>query len=154
MNNKDFREAKCGVKTTNESRNADDDDDKEDEDGFSLLRSALSGVAKIYRLSFGNGIRNLFSRSEKAMKEASDQLSTIQRNNEKVKYYISLHCLYYKLTDPDCVTDPPVVFNSGNSILLAGSNINEQMKINYDNLMHSPENYETYGLSYSLKSDR
>ena len=129
MNNKDLHEAKCGVKTTSESRNVDDDDDEENEDGFSLQRSALSGVAKIYRLSFGNGIRNLFPRLEKAMKEASDQLFTIQRNNENVKYYISLHCLYYKPTDPDCVTDPPVVFNSGNSILLAGSNIEEQMKI-------------------------
>ena len=37
MNNKDFHEAKCGMKTINEARNAVDDDDEEDEDGFSLF---------------------------------------------------------------------------------------------------------------------
>ena len=76
------------MKTTNESRNVDDDydDDEEDEDGFSLQRSALSGVAKIYRLSFGNGIRNLFLRLEKAMKGASDELFTIQHNDENYSH--------------------------------------------------------------------
>ena len=150
MENKDFHEVKCGVKATSESRNVVDDDDEEDEDGFSVQRSALSGIAKIYRLSFAKGIRNLFPRLEKAMKEASDQLFTIQRNNENVKYYISLRCLYYKPTDPDVVTDPPVVFNSGTSLLLAGSNVEEQMKINYDNLKHSVEDYETNGSGWSL----
>ena len=150
MDNKDFHEAKCGKKATDKPRDVADDDDENDEDGFSLIQSVMRGFAKVYRLQFAKGIRNLFPRLQQAMAEASDQLFTIQRNSESVKYYISLHCTFYKPTDPDCVTDPPVVFNSGNSVLLAGSNIKDQMEINYDNLLQSVENYETNGSGWCL----
>ena len=147
---KDLHVAKCGAKAKNEPRNIDAADDENDEDGFSLTKSTLSGFAKVYRLNFGKGIRNLFPRLQKAMEEAYDQLFTIQRSNENVKYYISLHCLFYKPTDPDCVTDPAVVLNSECSILLAGSNLEDQMKVNYDNLIHSIDNYETNGSGWCL----
>ena len=150
MDNKDFHEAKCGKKVKNKPRNVADDDDENDEDGFSLIQSVMRGFAKVYRLQFAKGIRNLFPRLQQAMTEASDQLFTIQRNNESVKYYISLHCIFYKPTEPDCVTDPPVVFNSGNSVLLASSNIKDQMEINYDNLLQSVENYEINGSGWIL----
>ena len=42
----------------------------------------MQGIAKVYRLKFGKGIRNLFPRLQQAMAEASDQLFTIQRNNK------------------------------------------------------------------------
>ena len=131
-------------------RNVDAADDENDEDGFSLIQSALNGFAKTYRLHFAAGIRNLFPRLQQAMAEASDQLFTIQRSNTNVKYYISIHCLFYKPTDPDCVTDPPAVFTSGTSTLLAGSNMKEQMEINYENLLQSIELYETNGSGWCL----
>ena len=87
------------------------------------------------------------------MVEASptDQLLMIQRNNENVKYYISLSCVFHKPTDPDyCVTDPPAIFNSGTSKLLAASNIDSQMQINNDNLIQSIEEYERSGSGWVL----
>ena len=150
MDNKDFHEVKCGKKATDKPLDVADDDDENDEDGFSLVQSAMFGIAKVYRLKFGKGIRNLFPRLQQATAEASDQLLTIQRSSKNVKYYISLRCNFYKPTDPDCVTDPPVIFNSGNSILLGGSNIKDQMEINYDNLLQSVENYETNGSGWCL----
>ena len=98
MDNKDFHEAKCGKKGTNVSRNVEDDDDENDEDEFSLNQSALGGIAKVYRLTFAKGIRNLFPRLQQAMTEASDELFTVQRNNKNVKYHISLCCIFYKPT--------------------------------------------------------
>ena len=114
------------------------------------MTSALNGAVKTYRLKFAPGITNLHPRLTKAMMEASDQLFTIQRSNTNVKYYISIHCTFYKLTEPDITTVPPVVFNSGTSILLASSNIKDQMKINNQNILQAIENFERNGSGWSL----
>ena len=118
MDNKYLHEIKCGNAINDNPRDYSEDDDENDEDAFSLIQSALRGSSKLYRLKFARGIRNLDQRLQIAMTEASDQLLMIQRSNLNVKYYISLHCTFYKAADPDIVTDPPAVFNSGPLILL------------------------------------
>ena len=150
MDNKDMHEKRCGKEVKNKPRNVAEDDNEEDEEVFSLNQSALGGVAKVYRLTFAKGIRNLHPRLQRAMDEASDELFTLQRNNEMVRYYVSLYCTFYKPTDPDSITDPPVVFNSGRSSLLATSNINGEMEINYENILHSIEQYERNGSGWCL----
>ncbi len=145
MDNKDFHEAHCRKK-----RDVSADDDENDDEVYSLIQSLLGDASKLYRLKFAKGIRNLFSRLEKALAEASDQLFTIQRKNETVKYFISLHCMFYKATDPDVTTDPPIVFNSGSSMLLAGSNVKEQMEIKTRNLIQSIETYQENGSDWVL----
>ena len=150
MDNKDLHEGKCGKKAKLEpSRGIVESHDENDEEVFTLIKSALFGVAKTYRLQFANGVTNLHPRLERAMAEASDQLFTLQRNNEYVKYYISLCCVFVQSAE-DEQTDPPPVFNSGSSILNPGSDIKEQMKIIYENILQSVEEYEKNGSGWIL----
>ena len=150
MDNKDLHEAKCGKKAKLEpSSGMMESHDENDEEVFSLIKSALFGVAKTYRLQFANGVTNLQPRLERAMSEASDQLFTLQRNNERVKYYISLCCVFVKFGE-DEETDPPPVFNSGTSILNPSSNIKEQMEIIYENILQSVDEYEKNGSGWIL----
>ena len=128
MDNKEMHEVHCGGGVS-EPRNVARDQNEEDEEEFSMT-SALNGNVKNYRLQFAPGVTNLDQRLTKAMVEASDQLFTIQRSSKNVKYYVSLHCTFYKPSDPDTLTIPPVVFNSGTSILLSSSNIKYQMNAN------------------------
>ena len=58
--------------------------------------------------------------------------------------------MFYKATDPDVTTDPPIVFNSGSSMLLAGSNVKEQMEIKTRNLIQSIETYQENGSDWVL----
>ena len=150
MENKDMHERRCGKKTQELARDVANDDNEQDEEVVSLISSAFCGAVKLYQMNFAPGIRNLHLRLQKAMIEASDQLLTMQRNNEIVRYYISVQCNFHKPTEPDIVTDPPVVFNSGSSILLASSNITEQMEINYKNILHSIEEYVANGSGWVL----
>ena len=148
MDNKVMHELHCGGGVS-EPRAVTRDQDEEDEEEFSMT-SALNDAVKTYRLKFAPGIVNLNQRLTKAMMEASDQLFTIQRSNKNVKYYVSLHCTFYKTTDPDILTVPPVVFNSGTSLLLPSSNVKDQMKINYQNILQGIENYEKDGSGWNL----
>ena len=150
MDNKCFHETKCGNALNDNPRNYTEDDDENDEDGFSLVQSALRGSSKVYRLKFARGIRNLDQRLQIAMDEASDQLFTIQRSNLNVKYYISLHCTFYKAAEPDTVTDPPVVLNSGPMILLPSSIIKDQMLIIAQNIQQAIADYEQNGSGWNL----
>ena len=150
MDNKCFHETKCGNALNDNPRNYTEDDDENGEDAFSLVQSALRGSSKVYRLKFARGIRNLDQRLQIAMAEASDQLFTIQRSNLNVKYYISLHCTFYKAADPDTVTDPPVVFNSGPMILLPSSIIKDQMLIIAQNIQQAIDDYESNGSGWNL----
>ena len=147
MDNKEMHEKHCG-EGTSVPRDVAEDDNEEDEEDFSPIKSALS--AKVYRLKFAPGIRNLYLRLQRAIMEASDQLFTIQKSNRNIKYYVSLQCTFYKPTDPGIVTDPPVTFNSGTTILLPTSTIKEQMEINYQNIIQAIENYETNGSGWVL----
>ena len=144
MNNKEMHEVHCGGGVSERGVTRE-----EDEEEFSMM-SALNGVAKTYQLKFAPDVTNLHPRLTKAMMEASDQLFTIQRSNTNIKYYVSLHCTFYKPTDPDILTVPPVVFNSETSILLPSSNIEDQMKINYHNILQAIENYERNGSGWAL----
>ena len=150
MDNKCFHETKCGNALNDNPRNYTEDDDENDEDAFSLVQSALRGSSKVYRLKFARGIRNLDQRLQIAMDEASDQLFTIQRSNLNVKYYISLHCTFYKAAEPDTVTDPPVVLNSGPMILLPSSIIKDQMLIIAQNIQQAITDYERNGSGWNL----
>ena len=147
MHNKQMHESHCGGGMSL-PRDVTEDDNEEDEEDFSQVKSALG--AKVYRLKFAPGIRNLHLRLQRAMVEAADQLLTIQKSNRNIKYYVSLHCTFYKPTDPDIVTDPPVVFNSGAIVLLPSSIIKEQMEMNYQNILQAIENYENNGSGWSL----
>ena len=150
MDNKCFHETKCGNALNDNPRNYTEDDDENDEDAFSLIQSALRGSSKVYRLKFARGIRNLDQRLQIAMDEASDQLFTIQRSNLNVKYYISLHCTFYKAAEPDTVTDPPVVLNSGPMILLPSSIIKDQIQIITQNIQQAIADYERNGSGWNL----
>ena len=72
MDNKDFHEAHCRKKDAQSARDVSADDDENDDEVYSVIQSSLGGASKLYRLKFAKGIRNLFSRLEKAMAEASD----------------------------------------------------------------------------------
>ena len=144
MNNKEMHEVHCGGGVSDPAVTREDDEEE-----FSMT-SALNGTVKTYRLKFVPDVTNLDVRLTKAMMEASDQLFTIQRSNTNIKYYVSLHCTFYKPTDPDTLTIPPVVLNSETSILFPSSNIEHQMKINHHNILQAIENYEKNGSGWAL----
>ena len=147
MDNKEMHESHCGGEVS-VPRDVTEDDNEEDEEDFSQVKSALG--AKVYRLKFAPGIRNLHLRLQRAIMEAADQLLTIQRSNRNVKYYVALHCTFYKPAEPNIVTDPPVTFHSGTWVLLPSSIIKDQMEMNYKNIVQAIENYETNGSGWNL----
>ena len=121
-----------------------DDNDEDDDDVFEQVQS-FKGVAQSYQLNFASGIRNLHARLETAVREAADQLLTIQRTGRSVKYYLSLRANFYKPTDPNAVTDEPCTFNSGTTTQLPSSSIKTQMEINYTSILQAVENFERNG---------
>ena len=125
-------------------RDTTDDDNEDDDETFEQV-SSFKGVAKTFRLDFAPGIRNLHSRFQRAVVEASDQLLSLQRTGRSMKYYLTLRCKFYKPTDPDTITEDPCIFNSETSTLLPSSTIRTQMEINYINVLQAVENYETNG---------
>ena len=132
------------------------DDNEDDQEEFEEMNS-FKGVAQSYRLNFAPGIRNLFVRLQRGIMEASNQLVSIQRDGRSVKYYLSLRCQFYKPTEPDIVTDVPCVFNSETCNLMALSSVKKQMEINYLNITHAVENFESKGsgkylIKYNLHS--
>ena len=114
----------------------EDDNNEEDATAFNEQSSALEGAAKLFRLDYATGIRNLFPRLQTGIEIASDQLQRVQREGKSTKYFISLHCNFYKVTDPDVVTTPPVVFNSGSCTMLPASTVQIQLEIMYRNLLN------------------
>ena len=114
----------------------EDDDNEEDADEFIEQSSALGGAAKGFRLNFAPGIRNLFPRLQAAAVVGTDRLEKLQQEGKSVKYFLSLHCNFYKTTAHYVITDPPVVFNSGACTLLPTSDIQSQIEIIYINLLN------------------
>ena len=135
VSNKRMHEKRCGESSSRRSRHSVGDDDERDADEFHEEASTLRGVAKILRLEFATGIRNLHQRYQNAVVLAGEELKSIQRDDRSVKYYISLQCNFYKPTDPDTITNPPCVFNSETCTLLPSTSITTQMEINYHNIL-------------------
>ena len=98
----------------------------------------------MFRLHFAPGIRNLFPRLQVAATLAADRLEKLQQEGKSLKYFVSLHCNFYKTTDPDVVTSPPVVFNSGACTMLPVSNIQTQLEIIYVNLLNKVNLFLTF----------
>ena len=117
-------------------RSEEDDDNEDDATEFTEESSAFEGASKLFRLDFAPGIKHLFERLQKAAILAADQIESLRRKEHSLKYFVSLHANFYKVSDPDVVTNPPVVFNSGSCTLLAGSVVTTQVEIIYNNLLN------------------
>ena len=146
--NKRYHEQWCG-KTRNigtpAAREKTEDDDEEDEESFEEVESVFDNVARVLRLNFASGIRNLHTRFGRAIIEAGETLQSLQRSDHSLRYFVSLRCRFYKPTDPDTITEIPPVFNSESCTLLPVTNIQTQMEVNYNNILHAVEGYERNG---------
>ena len=140
----------CGVQPTPSQYVGGSIIEENDEDEFILEKSALRGVAEMYKLNFSEDETELFPRLQEGMRVAYRKLTTIQRDDKNIKYYISLKCRFYKPTDPDVITDPPVVFNSETCSLLPTSNIKEEIEINYLNIDQQVSKYVCQGSGWVL----
>ena len=117
-------------------RSEEDDENEDDSDEFIEQSSSFRGASKLFRLDFATGIKNLFPRLQQAIILAEKQLEKLQRDGHSVKYFVSLHSNFYKVTDPDIVTNPPIVFHSGGCTLLPTSIVQLQLEIIYTNLLN------------------
>ena len=152
ITNKRYHEQWCG-KTRNNStqaREKSEDDDEEDEESFEEVESAFDNVARVLRLNFASGIRNLHTRFGRAIIEAGETLQSLQRSDHSLRYFVSLRCRFYKPTDPDTITDIPPVFNSESCTLLPVTSIQTQMEVNYNNILHAIEGYERNGKEHFI----
>ena len=105
---------------------------------------SFKGVAQSYELNFAPGIRNLHARLERAVREAANKLTSLQRSGRSLKLYISLRCNFYKSAEPGKITHERCVFNSGTSTLLPSSSITDT-EINYISILQAVENFERNG---------
>ena len=102
-------------------------------------------------MEFGKSEEDVLDRFQESLKIVCQKLKDIQHDAD-FKFYITLKCSFFKPTDPDVVTDPPVVFNSETCRLLAATDIVEQGEVIYSNITHQIETYQENGSGWSLKN--
>ena len=108
------------------------------------IESALNRIARAYRLDFNSNQLDLLKRLRDAMQHVQKYLQHEQALHP-FKYYLTLATQFFKAVDVTIVTDPPVVFSSETAILLAATDISEQLDIVYQQRCHQIGTYESQG---------
>lgn len=123
------------------------------EDGlFEEYESALGGVVRKERLYFANHGNNLMNRLGSALKKVAERLELEKEKNRSVKVYLSLQAAFYKVADPNIVTDPAPFFNTEPITLFPGTDVSEIIDIFTSNLQQQIDNYQTNGSGWVLQN--
>ena len=105
----------------------------------------------MYRLPFGNSQDNLLERLQSALQQVSTRMTLEKEGNKNSKMYVSLHVNFYKASSPDEITNPPPCFNTEPVIILPSTdNVQNIVKVFYDNLLHQVDRYEKGGSGWVL----
>ena len=149
--NKENHERNCRSRIRPARPNAAEDDVNEnDSTEFTEISSAFDGASRMLRLDFAPGIKNLEPRLQNAIDIATDQLAKLQLKGNGLKYFVSLHANFYKVTEPEKITCPPVVFNSGSCVLLPAHDTEIQTQIIHRNFLNKIEEYRRNGSDWQL----
>ena len=101
-------------------------------------------------MSFDSSPVNMIHRLKCALfEQVKQKLETISEKRA-YKYTISLKVIFQQLSNQDILTVPPVVFNTEAFILLAATNIEDQLHVAESNLMQQVDNYERNGSGWIL----
>ena len=124
--------------------------------GFTPVRSAIGGAARLYRLVFpddeGHGL-NMDLLRDALLSDAYNLLAGIIQDDQEssLKWQVTLFIEFYLAADASSVTDPPVVFRSEPFTLLAGTAVEDvvlQLQTIHNFFLQSPEVYTSQGSGY------
>ena len=118
-----------------------------------LLKSALKGVAQVWSVNVpGNhAVEALESlqTSAKAMKAIIRKY--MYKHGSNLKYYLAIHVVYYKPTNPHIVTDPPVVHQTQPQSVYPATNLDELLESDVQSLKDMIETYQENGSGWCLE---
>ena len=117
------------------------------------MESTLSGVSRSYRVDFNSdNPLNPFARLRAQFQQVRARLDQEQHGERPLKYYLALKVDFFKSSDCSTVTNPPPVFLTETAKLLAGTNIDRQLEILLQSLLHQIDSYEGDGSGWVLLS--
>ena len=103
------------------------DDNATTNDNFRIAihSRVFSGAGVTYRLRYGNhNIANYEETLQNSITSYLSRITNFLRTNRALKYNMAFHVVLEKSTDPDVVTDPPVVLVSEQLEVYANTDIN------------------------------
>ena len=121
-----------------------------DDGNLEIVESALDGKTARYSLGFNNSHEDLLYRLQHALDSQVHDLLIKISNAESWKYYISLSLVFHKASDIGTVTDPPAVFNSEVLLLTPAENMQRQLGIVYQNILHQIDSFQERGSGWVI----
>ena len=121
-----------------------------DDGNLEIVESALDGKTARYSLGFNNSHEDLLYRLQHALDSQVHDLLIKISNAESWKYYISLSLVFRKASDIGAVTDPPAVFNSEVLLLTPAENMQRQLGIVYQNIIHQIDSFQERGSGWVI----
>ena len=111
----------------------------------------FSGAGVTYRLRYGNhNIANYEETLQNSITLYLSRITNFLRTNRALKYNMALHVVLEKSTDPDILTDPPVVLVSEQLEVYANTDINTTLETTFRQLKNRVELYQHTGSGWVL----
>ena len=115
-------------------------------------KTALKGAVETWTLNFTNDDEetNFTDKIQEAIERMVDKIEHFRKENFAIKFNMALRIVFEKATDPDVVSDPPVVLPSEQFELYKETNISPVLKTINEQLINRIDVYEACGSGWVL----